>query len=365
MDLLKTEVLELGKKMENIRKYGQSGGPDGRGILTDIKADELPDESLQEFSNAPYEFEESALLVKEDVQRLYYHAGTANRFSENYLKYCTELERYIRQAGSLCLTKAVLEQKGFEFPKLADFSTLELIRMVSFHIRKCHAAINGLYQDNNKLGFVYFQWELRWINLGERLKATEVKIQKIRDGKINADDLLERENAFPERSRTNEGKNTGLSKNVLPNPKALPLERSMASDMLHREKILEKQTRDFQHAEDRAMRALGLKPFPPYPVPNCEYEPQPAPEVQQELEKLPKGQISEGEDRQILMEEAMKQGDQESLMSIPMEDSDAFYARWTRYIDKLKTKRINDIASRDVPSDNTRKRLREKRKKKR
>ena len=236
--------------------------------------------------------------------------------------------------------------------------------MVSFHIRKCHAAINGLYQDNNKLGFVYFQWELRWINLGERLKATEAKIQNIRNGKISADDLLQKENAFPEKNRTNEGKNTGLSKNVLPNPKALPLERSMASDMLHREKILEKQTRDFQRAEDRAMRALGLKPIPPYPVPSREAEPQPAPEVQQEPEKLPKGQISEGEARRILMEEAMKQGDQESLMAIPMEDSDTFHARWDRYIGELKAKRINDIASRDVPSDDTRKRLREKRKKK-
>lgn len=200
-------------RMEKIQKYGASGGTENRGILTDIKAADLPDESLMDFCSAPYEFEETALWVKEDLQRLYYHAGTANRFSEKYLKYLPQLESFIKQAGSYCLTKAVLEQKGYQFPKLADRTIPDLVQMVSFHIRKCHAAIEGLYRDNNMLGFVYLRWELRLIRLGERLKATGVKIQKIIEGRLGADDLMERQETFRGKARSNEN-GSGLSKSL-------------------------------------------------------------------------------------------------------------------------------------------------------
>ncbi len=167
-----------------------------------------------------------------------------------------QLESFIKQAGTYCLTKAVLEQKGFSFPKLEDLTILKLVRMTSFHIRKCHAAIDGLYRDNNKLGSVYLQWELRWISLSERLKATGLKIQKIQEG------------------------------------------------------------------------------------------------------------ITEAEARKHLMDKAMREGDQAALLTIPMEDSDTFHARWVRYVEEAEAENRRRTG-REGPSDATRKKLREKRKKRR
>ena len=344
-------------------KYGRSGGPEGRGILAKIKSTDLPDETLQDFSSAPFTFEETAQLVAEDMEKLHYMAGTANRFSENYMKCLPQLERYINKACSLCLTKAVLEQKGFSFPKLENLNTLDLICMVSFHIRKCHAALDGLYRDNNRLGYVYLQWELRWINLGERLKATEVKIQKVKAGKLKADDLLSREENFREEARAKTDLSGKWAKSALVNPMALPLLTSAAKNMLQYEQIQ-------QREHDRAMRSLGIKTFPmakvplttvPQPEPETEQQALPIPEPKQTKplipQKLPDGLITEAEARKILIEDALRRHDQKALLEIQREDSDAFEARWilSEYGAPLKP---------PGPSNEVRKKLREKRKKK-
>ena len=69
------------------------GAGGNRGILSNIKAAELPFEALDEFSSSPLEFEQTALLLWNDTQIIYDHARIENRFSENYLKYCAQLER--------------------------------------------------------------------------------------------------------------------------------------------------------------------------------------------------------------------------------------------------------------------------------
>ena len=362
---MNTAMTDTAWLVENVRKqqkYGKSGGRDNHGILTDIQADDLPDETLLEFSAAPYTFEESALLVMEDMEKLHYLAGTANRFSDKYLKCLPQLEKYISKAGSFCLTKAVLEQKGFSFPELENLNTLDLIGRVSFHIRKCHAAIDGLYRDNDRLGFVYLQWELRWINLGERLKSTEAKIQKIQNGELKADTLLQREDSF--RNRTESPKEIGneWSKRPFLNPASLPLLTSMASDMLRKERIIEKQKRDYERAEERALRALGIHPYPPMPIPTkpvVQPDEKPAPEPHPVEEEIPEGMITEGEARRILIEEALRHGDQQAVLEIQKEDSDAFARRWERHLDETDLSR-----KRAGPSDAKRKKLREKRKKK-
>lgn len=133
-----------GKQMQRMQLINEAGGSENRGILGDIKARDLPPEALNEFSNAPFDFEKTAVLLWEDTLKIYDHACIENRFSENYLKYCTQLEKNIKQAGSLCLTKAVLEKNGFSFPQLDSLSVRELVGMVSFHLLKCHAALDGL-----------------------------------------------------------------------------------------------------------------------------------------------------------------------------------------------------------------------------
>ena len=90
-------AMQMVRDVQNREKYGASGGEKGRGILTDIKVSELPTERIDEFSNAPFEFEETAKWLWEDTQTTYYHACTENRFSENYLKLCAQLEKNIKR----------------------------------------------------------------------------------------------------------------------------------------------------------------------------------------------------------------------------------------------------------------------------
>ena len=75
---------------------GIAGEPEYRGILAGMKSTDLPLEPLGEFSNAPFEFQNKALLLWKDTQLIYIHACTANRFSGNYLMLCNLCERLMR-----------------------------------------------------------------------------------------------------------------------------------------------------------------------------------------------------------------------------------------------------------------------------
>ncbi len=138
----------------------------------------------------------------------------------------------------------MLEQKGIDLPKLKDMSIHDLVCMVSFHLRKAHAALDGIYQHNNILGITYLNWEIRWAGLGNRLKATEVKIQKIREGKLNVDSMLEQTETFRGAARTN----THLSE-----PNAMPIKGSVARDMLKTAKAEKKQADRIRKARERKL----------------------------------------------------------------------------------------------------------------
>ena len=359
-----------------------------RGVLTGNKVSELHDEAFNEFSDAPFDFETTAHTLWSDTQKVYYHACIANRFSENYLLYCTQLEKNIKQLGSFCLTKAVLEQKGIDLPKLRDMTIHDLVCMVSFHLRKAHAALDGIYQDNNILGITYLNWEIRWAGLGNRLKATEVKIQKIREGKLNVDSMLEQTETFRGAARTN----THLSepKSLRVNPNAMPLKGSVARDMLKTAKAEEKQAERIRKARERKLETAerlerqadcltgfgAPAPFRPTKEDtiflNRENAAQLRKEVEEEIRaereakpkpECPPGMISEGEARKKLIEKALREGDQAAVLAIQQEDEPQFRARWERYIETLKKEKAIKEAAARGPSQETRKALREKRKK--
>ena len=356
------------------------------GVLTGNKVSELRDEAFHSFSNAPLEFEDTTLDLWDDTQKVYYHACIANRFSENYLTYCNQLEKNIKQLGSFCLTKAVLEQKGIDLPKLKDMTIHELVCMVSFHFRKCHAALDGIYRDNNILGMTYLNWEFRWVGLGNRLKATEVKIQKIKEGKINVDSMLRETETFKGEPRTNAELQKPKSLNV--NPSAMPINGSVARDMLRAEKEevkkaeatrkeRERKLKEAERLEREADRLMGIKPYPPSregtSILNREAAGQLRKEVEAEIKAesepkpeppLPPGLISEAEARKILMEKAIKAGDQAAILAIQQEDEPTFRLRWNRYIEELRTAKTQKPTAVKGPPAETRKALREKRKKK-
>ena len=376
VNMLQTEQV-IGSKQQ---KTGSSCGMDMRGILGNMKASELPLESIDEFSCAPFEFEETAKWLWEDTQITYYHAGIENRFSENYLKLCGRLETNIRRLGSFCLTKTVLEEKGGEFPELSNLNVRELVKMVSFHLRKCHAAFQGMYHDNNFLGMSYLNWEFRWFELGNRLKATEVKIVKIREGKINAESILQQAEQFSGEPQNDCSPENGFPGNLPVNEGAVPIEGSMARDMIRREREAEKEQRREESAHQRNERDV-YRPAKPFGVSSAfpllkqffdrqerqRPEPEPCPaEVQEPVkaeepeQKLRAGEITEAEARSILIRDAMERGDEESLMAIPLEDRATVHARWERYRARFNS----GPPSRPGISAETRKKLREKRKKK-
>ena len=355
-----------------------------RGVSADVRVTELPLEPIDSFSDAPFEFENTARMLWEDTQKVYYHACAANRFSEDYLKLSGQLEKSIRQLGSWCLTKAVLEQKGMEFPDLENLSIRELVCMVSFHLRKAHAALEGIYQDNNALGMTYLDWEFRWVGLGNRLKATEAKIQKIRDGVIDADKMLEKFGdqwsvAGGQESVVGERKVSASRKvqSLRMNPAALPIQGSMAREIIRAEKERSReQDRRFHELVREASASLGVsprslmpQPFRPSPpiapmsIPEEPVRQKPAEKRVQAEEKSSSGKLTEAEARKILIDRAMEAGDMKTVMEIQKEDEPTFHARWDRHIAELKRQDAMRASGQTPPSDAKRKKLREKRKK--
>lgn len=377
---------------KNNAQHGPVSLPAGnavRGILPDMRSDELPDEPFDEFSTSSFEFESTAKMVWEDTQRIYYHACTANRFSENYLKYCARLEKGIKQVGSLCLTKAALEQKGSDFPALDDMTINALLGMVSYHLLKCHAALNGIYQDNDLLGLSYLGWEYRWLGLGNRLKATEVKIQKIKNGTIKAADLIPDESE-PEQKKPVSG-NSALkpAKSLHLNARALPLDGSMGRNMLKLEKAKAKEEEKQRREEEFRAAERPYDADSPYPQRGIlrklidnpvldlpghqpkrtegEAESQEVPatpdaqgrtETETKKEHKKSKELTEEEARNILIDRALKKGDMVTVRVIRQEDTYQLYERWQQYLEEKEAER-----GRAGPSADTRKKLREKRKK--
>ena len=161
----------------------------------------LPFEPMDEFSDAPLEFEELAETLWKILNDTYVLSVKYNRHSPLYLELCCRLEKDIKQLGSLCLTKAVLEQKDLSFPKLEGLSVKELYAMVSLHFRKCRRAFEDGCDSGRGYDMEMLDQICRWGLLAERLKATEDRIQRIRSGKINVDQLLDREQVFSNNPR--------------------------------------------------------------------------------------------------------------------------------------------------------------------
>ncbi len=153
-------------------------------------------ESLECFSEDPLEFEEMAVVLREDLEDVYTLTGTFSRYSPDYPAACRILEKMIRRMGSYLVTKAVLEQKGFSFPSLKDTGIRDLYSMVSFNFRKTHAAYLEGKQNKNCADLGLLAMECRWVDLAEQLKATEEKIRLIHSGKVNIDRMLERAAMF-------------------------------------------------------------------------------------------------------------------------------------------------------------------------
>ena len=189
--------------------------------------DNLPVEDPELFSEDPLTFEEMTVALWQDVETNYCFSKILNRFSVNYLETSRSTAKGISKLASCCLTKAVLEKKGLFFPLFDNLNIEELYKMVSFNFRKCHAAVDETQNKNYQLWSQLLEMEFNWHALAERLKATEEKIRNIRDGKINVDSLIRQAEYFRQNSGTAQLRPQG--------PKLLPPSRAKAFPIMKQE----------------------------------------------------------------------------------------------------------------------------------
>ena len=170
----KKMIAEMNNFLADKAKANKSGD--------DPKAEEnLPFESIDSYSTDPVGFGEMSLRMLNKVEFIFDQAAKENRFSSIYLKRCKQLEKGIKYLGSLCVTKYALQTKGQTFPQLGQLSTEKLYCMTSHHFRKLDMAVTEYMFEHRDVHDKLFDMEMRYFNLLERLRSTEVKIEKFHD----------------------------------------------------------------------------------------------------------------------------------------------------------------------------------------
>ena len=114
------------------------------------------------------------------ISSTHYAAVRYNRLSPLYFTLMGYLEKDIKQLGSYCITKAVLEKGGEQFTGLDGIEMKELFSMVSVHFRKCCMAYNDLQKAGQGMDMNLVSWIFRWAVLADRLRITQEKIDKIK-----------------------------------------------------------------------------------------------------------------------------------------------------------------------------------------
>ena len=339
----------------------------------DIDPDKLPDETLEEFSYEGLDFEEAATQLWNHLTIMHYHAGSYNRQSDWFPLACAQLEKDIRIAGSFCLTKTVLEAQGREFPGLEHMNLQELYGLTCYYFRKCGRAFDDIYTKAGLISVSMHKWELRWLELGGRLKATEEKCQKIREGKLSVESILKRAEMYTDKSRTDKPKSAREAKPLVVMQSALPLIGSYArqvrqerkeearirrlNEKIHRDK--ERLDRFMARAEaedqkilreikkideEKAAKEKARKADTPAP--------KTSPEKQEEMSPM--------ELRKKLINMAEQRGEGADIIQIVGDPPERLWDRWRRY---QKEDELQKMRSHSGTANHPRKPLRKKQKK--
>ena len=146
----------------------------------------FPFEPYDSFSTEPLGFLETAMRLQTESVKVFRFMREVNRHSPLYYSMSSQLEKLLKELGSICVTKAVLEQQGQEFP-LLDGLTIESLReKTAFNYRKCYSSfmesMTGWRCNVSALSL-----SLRWAVLDKRLLATAEKIEQIKAGKVKID----------------------------------------------------------------------------------------------------------------------------------------------------------------------------------
>ena len=333
-----------------------SENPEAEHVLCDEYG--FPFEPEGTYNNAPLEFEEVTKALWVVLINLNYTATRYHRQSPYYPLLMARLEKNIKQMGSYCITKTVLEQNGEQFPDLEEITLKELYQMVSLHFRKCCRAYNDMQESGHTQDLSLIDWIFRWAALADRLKATQDRVNKIESGEIRIETILKRETVYkdgPKRQRDRSHHSVSPAVRA----SSLPVLRSYAREVKAYKRAEEKQERAVQREKERAKKRyekesekllteLGVHMIKPMPLP-----------------KIPGLGIDEIELRRLLMDEAKSRGDFAEAGIIAKEKINLLMERFRKLKDPEPEipGRHPGIGTRSGPSDETRKKLREKRKK--
>ena len=391
MEKLKTD--ELFKEMDEFL----SEDPVMSEIGTNDPDDEgLPYETLDVFSTEPVEFGEMAERMLDRVENLFDLTAVYNRHSEKYLKSCALLEKGIKFLGSACITKIALEHEKYSFPELRQLSTMKLYRMVSFNYRKLDKALTEKLEQKNDLYPELLDMEFRYFNLLRRLRSTEAKIYNYHFKKNYIEEdfrpVIEG-NAFTEKSWTKCYTQDKEEAPAFRNAPAFPLVakpeiRDQRSEMSKDRKAgCGKENSQWPLSGDQQKSPAGIEvsdssvdntaPNLEGSIPHSEFR---IPSTDEDIShsalrsSLPEGGSPFHEDadgmirvdaarlRQLLLKDAHDSGEPGLMMEIAGEPPEKLYERFRKKYGGQRMKCPAD-QTRSGPSDELRKKLREKRKK--
>ena len=153
-------------------------------------------EQLSDFSTSNMSFEDITAVIMDHTEDLFSLTGTQDRFSSEYLSSCRILLKAVDHLGSSFITKTALTARNYDVPKLRSLSAGHLQEMVSFHIRKCDAAMKEMREKGMDFSFEHYQLLLALANSSQRLCATQNKAFDIREWLIKPNRLAASAMAF-------------------------------------------------------------------------------------------------------------------------------------------------------------------------
>ena len=129
-------------------------------------------------------FRETAMRLYNEAVETFRVLREYNRHSPVFYQMSAELENIISQLGSVCITKAVIEQQDGKEDRFLSGLSIEWLRQrVAFNFRKCYSSYmeSMAYLNFNQKAL---HLSLRWSALDKRLIATAEKIEKIKNGQL-------------------------------------------------------------------------------------------------------------------------------------------------------------------------------------
>ena len=168
-----------------------------KALNTDAESPEMKNsEQLCDFSTDNMSFEDITAVIMDHTEDLFALTATQDRFSSEYLSSCRTLLKAIRHLGSSFLTKTALIARDFDVPKLEPLTARRLQEMVSFHIRKCDAAMKEIRTNGGDFSFEHYDLLLELANSSQRLRATQNKASDVKCWIIKPYQLAESAMAF-------------------------------------------------------------------------------------------------------------------------------------------------------------------------